>query len=117
MDYATPQRKATPHLTKGDEAFRAKFRSWNIADLSYVDINEYLKEKDIVLVPMASTEQHGPHLPLYTDTITAIEVATRASEAIGVFYLDWILTTPYVRCGSRSRNNHCSRRDTQQPDV
>ncbi len=60
--------------------------SWNLADLSYVDIQNYLDVKDTVLVPMASTEQHGPHLPLYTDTITAIEISARVSEAIGVLH-------------------------------
>ncbi|GAA1951498.1 MULTISPECIES: creatininase family protein [Microbacterium] len=80
-----PERRV-PHLTEGDEDFRAKFRSWNLADLSYVDIEEYLKTKDTVLVPMASTEQHGPHLPLYTDTITAVEISSRISEQIGVLH-------------------------------
>ena len=80
-----PERKIA-HLTEGDEDFRAMFRSWNHAYLSYVDIEEYLKTKDTILVPMASTEQHGPHLPLYTDTITAIEVSERISEAIGVLH-------------------------------
>lgn len=74
------------HLTQGDEAFREKFVSWNLAYLSFVDIQEYLKEKDVVLVPMASVEQHGPHLPLYTDTITAVEISERISEAIGVLH-------------------------------
>jgi creatinine amidohydrolase len=74
------------HLTEGDEQFRAKFRSWNHAYLSYVDIEEYLRTKDTILVPMASTEQHGPHLPLYTDTITAVEISERISEAIGVLH-------------------------------
>lgn len=73
-------------LTQGDDEFREKFRSWNLALLSYVDIVEYLGTKDTVLVPMASTEQHGPHLPLYTDTITATEIASRVSEAIGVLH-------------------------------
>lgn len=73
-------------LTEGDDDFRAKFRSWNHAYLSYVDIEEYLKTKDTILVPMASTEQHGPHLPLYTDTITAVEISERISEAIGVLH-------------------------------
>lgn len=73
-------------LTTADEDFRAKFRSWNHAHLTYVDIEEYLKAKDTILVPMASTEQHGPHLPLYTDTITAVEIAERVSEAIGVLH-------------------------------
>jgi len=83
--YITPPRKV-PHITTGDEDFRKKFRSWNLGDLSYVDINEYLATKDVVLVPMASTEQHGPHLPLYTDTITAIEVSARVSEQIGILH-------------------------------
>ncbi len=73
-------------ITTGDEEFREKFRSWNLAYLSYIDIREYLTTKDTILIPMASTEQHGPHLPLYTDTITAIEVADRVSEAIGVLH-------------------------------
>lgn len=73
-------------LTTDDDDFRDQFRSWNLAYLSFVDIENYLKVKDTVLVPMASTEQHGPHLPLYTDTITAIEVADRVSEAIGVLH-------------------------------
>lgn len=80
-----PERQIA-HLTSGDEEFRAKFRSWNHAYLSYVDIEEYLKTKDTILVPMASTEQHGPHLPLYTDTITAVEISERISEAIGVLH-------------------------------
>ena len=73
-------------LTTGDEDFRAKFRSWNHAYLSYVDIQEYLKTKDTILIPIASTEQHGPHLPLYTDTITAVEISERISEQIGVLH-------------------------------
>lgn len=80
-----PDRKIA-RLTTGDEEFRAKFRSWNHAYLSFVDIREYLKEKDTILIPIASTEQHGPHLPLYTDTITAVEISERISEAIGVLH-------------------------------
>ncbi len=87
-------------LTTGDDAFRAKFRSWDMTELSYVDIREYLKEKDTVLVPMASTEQHGPHLPLYTDTITAIEISQRVSEAIGVFH------TPPIWTGYSPQHMH-----------
>ena len=80
-----PERKIA-RLTTGDDEFREKFRSWNHAYLSYVDIEEYLKTKDTILVPMASTEQHGPPLPLYTDTITAIEISERISEHIGVLH-------------------------------
>lgn len=36
-----------------------------------------------LLVPVGSTEQHGPHLPLDTDTRIATAVATRAAGAFG----------------------------------
>ena len=54
--------------------------SYNLADLAYPDIQAYLQQKDIILIPVASTEQHGPHLPLSTDTVTAEEVSRRAGE-------------------------------------
>ena len=89
-----------PRVTTGDEDFRSKFISWNLAELTYVDIREYLKHKDSVLVPMASTEQHGPHLPLYTDTITAVEVSSRVSEHIGVLH------TPPIWAGYSPQHMH-----------
>jgi creatinine amidohydrolase len=69
-----------------------EFRSYNIADLAYPDIQEYLKTKDVILVPMASTEQHGPHLPLKTDTVTAEEVSRRVAQKIQVLYTPCIWT-------------------------
>ncbi|WP_328876724.1 mycofactocin biosynthesis peptidyl-dipeptidase MftE [Streptomyces sp. NBC_00287] len=36
----------------------------------------------LVLVPVGSTEQHGPHLPLDTDTVIARAVARTAAEAL-----------------------------------
>ena len=38
------------------------------------------------MVPIASLEQHGPHLPLLTDTIQAEEIARRAAERAQVLY-------------------------------
>jgi len=94
------RRPELPHLTEGDEEFRSKFVSWNLAELTYVDIKEYLKYKDTVLVPMASCEQHGPHLPLWTDVITAVEVASRVSEHIGVLH------TPPIWTGYSPQHMH-----------
>ncbi|MFG3293953.1 mycofactocin biosynthesis peptidyl-dipeptidase MftE [Streptomyces sp. NPDC048179] len=36
----------------------------------------------LVLVPVGSTEQHGPHLPLDTDTVVACAVARRTADAL-----------------------------------
>jgi creatinine amidohydrolase len=86
METPIRTRSKITRFTTDDDDFRSKFVSWNLAYLSYVDINEYLAVKDTVLVPIASTEQHGPHLPLYTDTITAVEITDRISESIGVLH-------------------------------
>lgn len=38
---------------------------------------------DLVLVPVGSIEQHGPHLPLDTDTVVAVAVASGTAERLG----------------------------------
>jgi creatinine amidohydrolase len=63
-----------------------------LADLTYPDIQGYLKRSDLILIPIASTEQHGPHLPLSTDTVTAYEVSRRAAEQADVLYTPTIWT-------------------------
>lgn len=60
--------------------------SFCLGDWSFVDVQNYLKQSDTVLIPKASLEQHGPHLPLYCDSITATEVAKRAGEQAGILY-------------------------------
>jgi creatinine amidohydrolase len=65
---------------------RPQFWSYCIGDLSFPDFQEYLKVSDMIMIPMASLEQHGPHLPLFTDTITALEVTKRAAEQARVLY-------------------------------
>jgi len=63
-----------------------------MAELTYPDIQAYLKRSDLILIPMASTEQHGPHLPLSTDTTTAYEVSKRAAEQANVLYTPTVWT-------------------------
>ncbi|HVA06218.1 MAG TPA: mycofactocin biosynthesis peptidyl-dipeptidase MftE [Acidimicrobiales bacterium] len=38
------------------------------------------RESWLLVVPIGSTEQHGPHLPLGTDTVIAVELARRLAE-------------------------------------
>jgi creatinine amidohydrolase/Fe(II)-dependent formamide hydrolase-like protein len=40
-------------------------------------VEEALKRTDIVIVPVSSTESHGPHLPLASDAINGTEMARR----------------------------------------
>jgi creatinine amidohydrolase len=50
-----------------------------LAEAAWTD----LPERPLVLVPLGSTEQHGPHLPLETDTLVAAAVAGRLADILG----------------------------------
>lgn len=52
--------------------------------------------KPLVLVPVGSIEQHGPHLPLDTDTAIAVAVSTSVAERLG----GDVLVAPPVSYGS-----------------
>lgn len=55
------------------------------ADLTWEGIrNLRAGGMDMVLFPVGSTEQHGPHLPLSVDTLIAERVAEAVSERTGV---------------------------------
>jgi len=64
-------------------------------DLSWTEIEAYLDENDspIAIVPIGSTEQHGPHLPLGVDGYQAIDIAEGIAAEAGV------LTTPPIWYG------------------
>jgi len=51
-----------------------------IEEMTPQEITDALKEADTVVVPLGSVEQHGPHLPVGTDTLIPITVAKRVAE-------------------------------------
>ncbi|MCY3925826.1 MAG: creatininase family protein [bacterium] len=52
--------------------------------MSWTALRERLDEGPLdVAVPLGALEQHGPHLPLDTDSRIAVAVATRAAERVG----------------------------------
>ncbi len=52
--------------------------------LAWPEVQEYLKENDLVLFPVGSTEQHGKHLVEDNDAFTAYEIAKRVADRTGV---------------------------------
>ncbi|SFR65390.1 creatininase family protein [Halogeometricum limi] len=52
-------------------------------------------ETDVALLPVGSTEQHGPHAPLGTDTLNAEAVAEAAAEK----YADPVVVAPAIPVG------------------
>jgi len=55
-----------------------------LQEMTWTDIQEYLKNNDMVIIPLGSTEQHGPHLPLGTDFYEAFEISKLISSRTGV---------------------------------
>src|SRR5262245_3222917 len=55
--------------------------SWEL--LAWPDLAERVSAAAVVLVPVGATEQHGPHLPLTTDTLIAERLCTAAAERTG----------------------------------
>jgi creatinine amidohydrolase len=54
-----------------------------VFDANWMQIEEYLKRDDRVVLPTGSTEQHG-YLSLGTDAILAERVAAQAAEPLGI---------------------------------
>src|SRR5580765_1946487 len=62
-----------------------------IGDLTFQEVGSALRESSILCLPMGSMEQHGPHLPLNTDTVLAEAFTRRIVERWGEAYDLWQL--------------------------
>lgn len=49
-------------------------------EMTWPEVEEALKSTDIVIIPVGSTEQHGTHLPLGSDTIQGTDIAKQVIE-------------------------------------
>jgi len=59
-------------------------RAKRLENLAWSEIRELQQEKNCLLVPVGATEQHGPHLPVNTDSVIAESVCDYASSQSGV---------------------------------
>ncbi|MFB6109723.1 MAG: creatininase family protein [Halodesulfurarchaeum sp.] len=60
---------------------------------TWPDLGEYFENESLALVPLGSTEQHGPHLPEGTDHLIAEGIAREVAERSGY------LCTPTINIG------------------
>jgi creatinine amidohydrolase len=54
----------------------------NVAEMSWTEVDEALKERPVAILPVGAVEAHGLHLPLNTDTVIANEMARRGAEKL-----------------------------------
>ena len=64
---------------------------------TWPEVESYLKSSSACLIPIGSTEQHGRHLPLDTDTVIAEALTARIVARWGHAYDLWQL--PVQRVG------------------
>jgi len=48
--------------------------------MSWQDFERSVRQNKVVILPIGALEQHGPHLPLGTDTMVVNEIANRAAK-------------------------------------
>ena len=69
-----------------------------LGDRTWPELGEYFADESLALVPLGSTEQHGPHLPESTDHRIAEALAREAAERTG------FLCTPTINVGVSSHH-------------
>ena len=72
-----------------------------IEEMTMPEFVSGLEKTRTVFIPFGSTEEHGPHLPLSTDTLHAVEVGRKLSRRRPIFVAPPI---PYGVCRSTSRH-------------
>lgn len=72
----------------------------SLADLAWPEVAQRAATGAVLAVPLGSTEQHGPHLPLSTDTDIAVALCRRLAAA-----RPDVLVAPAVAYGSSGEHD------------
>lgn len=72
-------------------------KKYLLFDMSWVDVKNWLEKTDIIIQPCGACEQHGPHLPLGTDTYNSMLLAYGTAEKVDIPVAPpiWTGTTSY----------------------
>ena len=63
-------------------------------NLTWKEASETLKRGVVVILPIGSTEAHGPHLPLATDVIISEEMSRRAAAQLNARGIEALVLPP-----------------------
>lgn len=70
-----------------------------LGEMTNPEVEAFLETHHTVIVPVGSTEQHGPHAPLLTDVLIPQEVARRVAPVVGAVVappVNYALSYPHV---------------------
>jgi creatinine amidohydrolase/Fe(II)-dependent formamide hydrolase-like protein len=62
-----------------------------VGELTFREVGALLRADSILCLPIGAMEQHGPHLPLNTDTVLADAISHRVVERWGEIHDLWLL--------------------------
>src|SRR5215210_1776093 len=57
-----------------------RWRTVELQRLSWTELAEAVAERPVILLPIGTLEQHGPHMPIGNDNMVAEFVARRTAE-------------------------------------
>jgi creatinine amidohydrolase len=72
-----------------------------LTEMSGAEVREALKTTQKILIPVGATEDHGPHLPLGTDSMEAREICRRAAVSLQAIGCP-VLVGPVIPFGTSS---------------
>jgi creatinine amidohydrolase len=65
-----------------------------MSEMSWTEVEHALKERPVALLPVGNVEAHGPHLPVATDTVIALEMARRGALKLRLRGLHALIVPP-----------------------
>ena len=74
-----------------------------LTHLTWTDVRDLDKTEGVVVLPVGAVEQHGPHLPLITDTLQVTRVLDAALKRLPETVAAWTLPAlPYGKSGEHA---------------
>lgn len=82
-EYRAAWQKSSKVNARKEPGVVSSLRSHRLAELTSPEVREAIAGGiDVALLPVGSTEQHGAHLPLSTDSLHTVEVLERVARAL-----------------------------------
>jgi creatinine amidohydrolase len=98
---ASARAQATPR----DSAARARSKIYKLEELSWPQIDALDRERTLFILPVGMIEEHGPHLPVGTDTFGVTYEANGASRRVSRALPDWhVVMMPPINYGHSGAN-------------
>jgi creatinine amidohydrolase len=80
-------------------------RIYKLEELAWPQIAAFDRERTMFILPVGMLEQHGPHLPIGSDTLGVTYEAIHAAERVSGALTDWnIVVMPPINYGNAGAN-------------